>query len=373
MRKVCYQINLQGTLGGGEIYTRSLTSALSSLGWRTVTLVAREATFWPELLGSQSEIRRVSGGSSLLQALPPEPSLIITHTALAEELASTVAARHRLTGIAHMPLFERDPRGLHSYHRVFAVSEHVRESAVARGLPNVHPEPLYAVADLQSRPGTLRGEGSLYEWDRRKLRDRLFGLVESMYPPQAARRRFERFPGLTLGLVSRLTPIKQFPMMFAALAPIIGEHPDVRIEVFGAGGYASVRDLSRAMVPIKPQVRFWGRQSDVSAIYPKLDYTLSGLPEKEALGLNLIESQICGTPVLAVRAPPFTETVLDGVSGFLFEDPRRDNGADFGRLLKRIGDSSTRPDPRKAIAHLARFSMAAFTARVERAMASVAG
>ena len=103
-----------------------------------------------------------------------------------------------------------------------------------------------------------------------------------------------------------------------------------------------------------------------------LDYVLSGLPEKEALGLNLIEAQVAGTPVLAVKAPPFTETVLDGVTGYLYRDPREDGGTAFGTLLARIlrGEAELSVEGREA--HLRKFSRAAFRERVARAMSSLA-
>jgi glycosyltransferase involved in cell wall biosynthesis len=175
-----------------------------------------------------------------------------------------------------------------------------------------------------------------------------------------------------LGIVSRLTPIKQFPSMFDILAPVIARFPQVSLEIFGSGGYASVRDLRASLAPILKQVRFWGYQPNVAAVYPQLDYVLSGLPEKEALGLNLIEAQYCGTPVLAVRAPPFTETVIEGQTGFFFTDPRQDGGAYFAQLLERLLAGAVRPDPRQATVHLDRFSVAVFRERVARALDAVA-
>ena len=368
MDKVCYQLNLQATLGGGEVYTRFFTAALSRLGWRTVLLVARDAAFWPGFMPADVERVTIRDKASLLQALPDEPALLVTHTALPQDWAEAVAAVHRLAGMVHMPLYEREPRGLARYHRLFAVSEHVRASALAKGLGNMHGEPLYGVADLMPRSGAAPVQAaSPYEWDRRKLRDRLLGWIEGVTPGTSGR-PFHRLPGLTLGIVSRLTPIKQFPEMFSVLAPVLARHPDVRLEIFGAGGYASVRDLKHALAPLRGQVRFWGLQTDVAGIYPQLDYVLSGLPEKEALGLNIIEAQLCGTPVLAVDAPPFTETVADGATGFLFKDPREDGGEAFAALLERIRGSDCRPDPRLASEHLVRFSMEAFTGRVGRAI-----
>ena len=253
------------------------------------------------------------------------------------------------------------------------------DSAQKKGFANVYPEPMYGIADLAMRPGGVpQAPGALraaspYDWDRRKLRDRLLGVFAPLVDVFRPRPAFSRRPGLTVGIVSRLTPIKQFPRMFSILAPILAKHPTVNLEIFGSGGYASVRDLRRALAPARRQVRFWGQQSDVGAVYGQLDYVLSGLPEKEALGLNLIEAQSCGTPVLAVNAPPFTETVVDGETGWLFEDPRADNGLAFDRLLDRLVHAAARPEPRRAITHLERFSCRAFGERVALALAQVRG
>lgn len=370
MSRICYQINLQPSLGGGEIYTRFLTEALSRLGWQSILIVARDAAFWREFMPPGIEYRPVWDMVSLQAALPAQPAFILTHSALPEELAPAVAVKHRLCGIVHMPLYDREPRGLRHYQRLFAVSDHVRNSALSQGLLNVYEEPLYAVADLSPR-GKVEAviARSPYEWDKRKFRDRLLGWGQRTFRISIGGETYQRSSGLELGIVSRLTPIKQFPQMLSILAPVLARHHGVMLEIFGSGGYASVRDMMVALGPARPKVRWWGAQTDVAAVYRNLDYVISGLPEKEALGLNLIEAQMCGTPVLAVRAPPFTETVIDQASGFLFRDPREDSGADFDRLLERIRDRGIRPDPLLAGAHLARFSTRAFQARLERALA----
>jgi glycosyltransferase involved in cell wall biosynthesis len=275
----------------------------------------------------------------------------------------------------HMPLYDRDPEGLREYRRLFGVSAHVLASARARGLTQLHDEPLYGVADLAPRrrgPDASVGgpilEASCYDWDRRKFRDRLLAGLAPYLFALGTPREFRREPGLTLGIVSRITPIKQFPLMFGILSEVIARHPGVRLEVFGSGGYASVREFREALAPIRAQVRLWGQQDDVAAIYPQLDYVLSGLPEKEALGLNLIEAQACDTPVLAVRAPPFTESVAEGQTGYFFDDPRGDAGRSFGALLERILGGLARPRPALAVEHLRKFSPGAFAARLDRAL-----
>ena len=368
-----YQINLQQQFGGGEVYTRFFTLALIELGYRVVLFVSRKADFWASLLPAGVELVAVDGAHEILRRLPQRTSLIVTQTALDAAAAQSVAERHVLCGFVHMPLYERNPPGFKHYRILLPVSLHVLDSIRQRGYGNVYAEPMYGVAD----PRRAAADGALvarseYDWDRRKLRDRLLGLTEPWWRRNQSAMSFNKRAGLTLGIVSRLTPIKQFPLLFGILAPIFARSAQVNLEIFGSGGYASVRDLRTSLAPMRRQVRFWGHQSDVAAVYPQLDYVLSGLPEKEALGLNLIEAQYCGTPVLAVRAPPFIETVIDGKTGYLFTDPREDKGGSFAQLLQRLREGGARPDPRHATAHLARFSFVAFCARVAQALAAAA-
>lgn len=372
MRPLCIQVNWQDQLGGGEIYTRFFTRALQALGWEVQLVVVRGASYWESLGLDGVRLIPIDHGNDIPGVLPEKPAVVVTHNILPPELARSVAARHRLGGLVHMPLVGRDPRGLADYHRLFAVSEYVRGTVAARGHVNVHAEPLLGVADLAPRAA---GHGAIlrqseYAWDRRKFRDRLLSWCEPLRV--RARQEFVRRPGLTLGIVSRLTPIKQFPLLFSLLAPVLAEFPGANLEIFGSGGYASVRDLRAALAPIREQVRFWGMQSDPAAVYRQLDYLLSGLPEREALGLNLIEAQAAGTPVIAVDAPPFVETVVHGASGFLYADPREDGGAGFRALIASLAAGKERPDPRQAAEHLAQFSPAAFQVRVARAMAALA-
>ncbi|MEY2633788.1 MAG: hypothetical protein RIR00_2442, partial [Pseudomonadota bacterium] len=275
-----------------------------------------------------------------------------------------------LSAIAHMPLYGRDPAVIAAYDRVIGVSQHVLNSLAAAGISAVHPEPLLGVASLErfaapGQAGAIRAN-SAYDWDTRKLRDRVLGWGEPLYRRCLPRRSFQRGTGITLGIVSRLTPIKQFPLLFRQLAPVLARYPAFRLEIFGAGGYASVRDLKAALAPIRERVRFWGQQREVGAVYRQLDYLLTGLPEKEALGLNVLEAQACGTPVLAVEALPFTETVTAAVTGLFYRDPRQDGGADFERLLQLLQQQAFRIDPERAAPVLAAFSVPAFEQRVSR-------
>ena len=367
-RPYVQQVNLQRGFGGGEVFTATLTGALRRLGIDTRIFVDRRANAWSSLPLAGARLEPLSSPEELpgmLRAGPPCP--VVFHTLAPEAVIRELRAQgHLVLAFAHMPLYGRDSRPLAPFELVVAGSRHVIASLRAAGIDRVYPRPLYAIAQLDrlgadSEP--VRA-GSRYDWDRHKVRDRLLGALEPLWAPLMPRRAYTRRPGLTLGVVSRITPIKQWPLLFSHLAPVLARYPTVHLEIFGSGGYASVRDLVSALRPIRQRVRFWGHQKNVVAVYRGIDFLLTGLPEKEALGLNVIEAQACGTPVLAPDAPPFDETVMHGATGLRYRDPRGDAGADFERTLKLVLDEGFRFDADRAAAHLAQFSEEAFRERV---------
>jgi glycosyltransferase involved in cell wall biosynthesis len=367
----CHVVNLQTYLGGAEVYTLFFTRALLDIGCEVTLHAHPQTSHWSTLRHDRLRIVHSSDSDEVATRLPVERSWIVTHAPVSHAFVAAAKQRHLLTGFCHMPLAGRRAGVLADYQLVYGVSHYVLATASEAGLANLDPEPCYGMVDFErysSQSGAIT-PGVLYTWDLRKFRDRMLGLLESATQPLRGlltpARPFTRRDGLTLGLVSGIGPIKQFDVLFGILAPILARHPQVHLEIFGWGGYRSVTDLKNALRPMGDRVRFWGQQPHPEQVYPQLDYLMSGLPEKEALGLNIIEAQTLGTPVLAVGAPPFVETVQDGASGFLYRDPREDGGADFGRVLARLLQGP-RPDPRAAQAHLERFSRATFTARVGR-------
>jgi len=362
------QVNFQQGFGGGEVFTAILTGALRRLGIDTRIFVDPRARAWSALPLGGVRLEPLRGPEELPGALRGEPPcLVLFHTlAPAEVVRELRGQEHLALAFAHMPLYGRDPRPLVPFDLVVAGSRHVIASLRAAGIGHVYPQPLYGIAQLERTGGNsdrLRA-GSRYDWDRHKVRDRLLGAMEPLWEPFVPRLDFVRRPGLTLGVVSRITPIKQFPLLFSHIAPILARYPTVQVEIFGSGGYASVRDLLRALGPMRDRVRFWGHQKNVVAVYRSIDFLLTGLPEKEALGLNVIEAQACGTPVLAPDGPPFDETVMHGATGLRYRDPREDGGADFERKLKLVLEDGFRFNADRARAHLAQFSEEAFVERV---------
>lgn len=370
----CYQINMQRGWGGGEVYTVFLTRTLLSLGIPCTLFVSQHNLHWQQRLPVEVEIVPLPDTVTLGEKLRQISGWLLFHSPLAPEAVSELRATERLVScIAHMPLYGRDPGSIAAHDYVFGVSRHVLDSLQAAGIQQFHPEPLLGIADLQGRQASQQTlyRNLRYDWDKRKVRDRLLGYLSPLYERLRPRRIHTRRSGLTLGIVSRITPIKQFPKLFSLLAPVLARHPQVHLDIFGAGGYASVRDLDRALAPVRSRVRYWGHQDQIGKVYANIDYLMTGLPEKEALGLNIIEAQISGVPVLAPGKKPFTETIAEGVTGFFYTDPREDGGASFDALLSQLEQTPLVIDQEDAKAHLQKFTEAAFRERIEHMLDAV--
>lgn len=365
-RPQVFHLNPSPTLGGAEIYTGFLARALQEAGWENTIIMSRDAAFWPGINRGEVPIRehdfRIKGDLPGIS----EGAIVCVHAPVPKGLVDLLATRHRILGLGHQAVYSSAaPYYYSAAHRLLPVSLHVANTLRAAGFSAIQETPLLGVAELDRSASSMQiKRGALVEWDRRKPRDRVLAWCEPLVSRIVPARIFARRPGLTLGVVSRLAPLKQFPALFTALMPVLRQHADVNVEIFGSAiGYRALRELRAVLAPIADRVRFWGFQAHVASVYPALDYLLTGLPEREALGLNVIEAQQCGTPVLAPDAPPFTEIMEDGVTGYLYADPRTDGGQGFAAVLAKA--RMHRPDPRQAISHLDRFSFAAFRQRAD--------
>ncbi|MDX2220169.1 MAG: glycosyltransferase family 4 protein [Burkholderiales bacterium] len=372
MNKPVIQLNLSTSLGGAEVYSLFFSKALAAAGFPTTLLVDSRADFWDRFDQQGFEIRKVGNLQEAIEQIP-NGSLLVNHSDAPREWLSEIMQRAHVSTFAHHAL---TPHNRYDYymhcHVLIPVSRYVIHTCEAHGFKNVYPEPLLGVADMRRDISAtdIRANG-VYLWETRKGRDWLLSKVYPTYLEWRPRRHYVKRAGLTLGVVSRIANMKQFPELFRLLLPALREHPNVYIEFFGSGYYRKVRAVERVLRPLGSRVRWWGWQSDIAAIYGQIDFLLTGLPEREALGLNVIEAQMCGTPVLAVNAPPFNETVKDGTGGLLYVDPRQDGGEDFRRLLAEMVAGRLRPDPLSDPDHLTKFGFDAYVARVRRLIDSL--
>src|SRR5688572_16983011 len=95
-----HQINLQPSVGGGEVYTRSFTRALAAAGSRVTLYVNPANRFWDSLSAPKVEVVRVSDPQEIVDRLPAQGALLVTQSRIPASLVNLAAGRHILTGFA---------------------------------------------------------------------------------------------------------------------------------------------------------------------------------------------------------------------------------------------------------------------------------
>jgi glycosyltransferase involved in cell wall biosynthesis len=158
-------------------------------------------------------------------------------------------------------------------------------------------------------------------------------------------------------VVSALVPYKRVDLAIEAC-----RQADVPLKIVGTGP-----ERSRLEAMSGSQVEFLGWQSDeqIRALYRSSAATL--LPGVEDFGIVPVEAQACGCPVVALDAGGARETVLDGVTGILVQEPTA------GAFATALSEVARRPFDEQAIrANALRFSrghfLAAFRAEIEDAL-----
>lgn len=147
---------------------------------------------------------------------------------------------------------------------------------------------------------------------------------------------------IRLGIVSRIARVKQFPKLFRLLHDSLTDASDmVEIHIFGSGPWSQVQELKSSLPSsIRPRVFFWGWQEDPWAYLPKIHALLLGMPEKEALGLNILEATMRKIPVIGIEGGPFPEVIESGRNGWLLS---KDNiNVDFCRVIYELEEGHSK-------------------------------
>jgi D-inositol-3-phosphate glycosyltransferase len=232
----------------------------------------------------------------------------------------------------------------------------------------------------------------LYGADRRAVRTIAPGVDLDVFTPgpaAAARARLGlRDDALTLLFVGRIQPLKS-PDVLLRAAAVLAADPELagrlQVVVLGApsgSGLAHPRHLEslRDQLGLDGAVQFRppAPRDVVADYYRAADITV--VPShNESFGLVALESQACGTPVVAAAVGGLTTAVADDVSGVLVD------GHDPQQWAKVLGDVLRTPELRARLAsgaraHAMNFSwdhtadglLAAYTEAVSDAASAVA-
>jgi D-inositol-3-phosphate glycosyltransferase len=218
----------------------------------------------------------------------------------------------------------------------------------------------------------------LYGADPDRIRVIAPGVDRGIFGPRdraTARARLHLSDARLLLFVGRLQPFKGPDVAIRALASAVASAPDAMRDVVlavvgGPSGPDSEHDeVSRLMVlaaeaGVGDRVVFFPPQPHqrLADFYSAAEAVL--MPSRsESFGLVALESQACGTPVIAAAAGGLRHAVLDGVTGFLVQGHDPDDYAERILRLLRNPALANRLSA-EAVAHAGRFSWDATAAEI---------
>lgn len=155
-------------------------------------------------------------------------------------------------------------------------------------------------------------------------------------------------------VVSRLMPYKNVDVVVDAFR----ELPDEKLVVIGRGPLGP-----QLRVSAPGNVRFFEGVSDAAMRWAYAHAKAVIAPSREDYGLTPVEGFSFGTPCLALHAGGYLDTVVEGVSGWFFEDATPD------AIRAAIKHLDAHPLPEEAVrTHAEKFSPEAFNTRMREAV-----
>ncbi|HMD14700.1 MAG TPA: glycosyltransferase family 4 protein [Bacteroidota bacterium] len=239
------------------------------------------------------------------------------------------------------PVFVRKPLYF-IVHHLFDRSI-FREVALPIALPFYFIEKLgIAVARIFRIPvmvvsQSTKAELLKYRFPERDL-DIVYNCVDhDIYKPDARRRSASPL----IACFGRLKKYKSVDHVLQAFASVIQNVPDARLLIIGEGEYRSSLENLAVRLQIQESVHFTGfvdEQTKVRLLQEAWFMVTSS--SKEGWGLTVIESNACGTPVLASNVPGLRDAIKDDATGILYEYGNIDELA--RKMIELLTDNALR-------------------------------
>ncbi|MEZ6050315.1 MAG: glycosyltransferase [Planctomycetaceae bacterium] len=123
--------------------------------------------------------------------------------------------------------------------------------------------------------------------------------------------------------VARLSPEKDFPTLLNAVAEVVKEVPDFRLQLVGDGIERGKLEKLSSELNLKNHVEFLGERSDVPALLDRAGFFVSS-SRTEGISLTLLEASAVGLPIVTTAVGGNPEIVEEGQTGRLVpsENPK---------------------------------------------------
>jgi glycosyltransferase involved in cell wall biosynthesis len=144
-----------------------------------------------------------------------------------------------------------------------------------------------------------------------------------------------------IGYVGRIKKYKCIEHLLEASRIVFAKLPDARLVVAGSGDHLDSLKKTATAMGIADRTEFIGHVGETEKVEMlRQVHVVANPSSKEGWGVTVIESNACGTPVVASNVPGLRDAVVDGETGFLV--PHGDVAALAEKVLVILEDRDLR-------------------------------
>lgn len=140
---------------------------------------------------------------------------------------------------------------------------------------------------------------------------------------------------ILLGIVARLHPSKGADLVVAALARLGTEAANVHLLLVGGPLTSVFAQNLRGQIDthgLSSRVHFVDTVADPECYLAACDLALNARRDVEPFGLSIVEAMLMGRPVIALAWGQPADTIVDGLTGWLYWEP---DAAKLAQVLRR--------------------------------------
>ncbi|GAB3486061.1 glycosyltransferase family 4 protein [Nocardiopsis coralliicola] len=149
-----------------------------------------------------------------------------------------------------------------------------------------------------------------------------------------------RLQNPVVAAAGRLIPVKQFPVLIRAFAPVARQHPEWRLRIYGTGPRRADAERAIAASGLHGRVLLMGRTAHTAAEFAKAS-AVAISSRREGLPMTICEAFAAGVPVASFDCPHGPAAMIDHRrTGLLVDD--QDTDGLSAALLQLVQDRNER-------------------------------